>query len=145
MNDYSVEGFIPYLPLLAWIGVIMYLSSGKNSVLRTLPFFTSIMEPVLQNTSSSQMAKYYVIVRKVCHFVGYAILALLASVAYSNSSVLLVAQYWYVCGFATTLVVAAADETRQSFESQRVGSLSDVALDCVGGTVAIFLFWIYSR
>jgi VanZ family protein len=54
------------------------------------------------------------------------------------------AKFWYLFAFVIVLVVAALDEARQSFYEDRVGSLSDVALDGVGGLTAILLFWIFS-
>lgn len=45
---------------------------------------------------------------------------------------------------ALVLTVAAADEIRQSFSSERIGSLSDVILDCAGGLTAILLFRIFT-
>ncbi len=86
---------------------------------------------------------YHFIVRKVCHFLGYAILALLASTVF-YSSVLYLAKFWHVCAFAVVLAVALTDEFRQSFHSNCVASLSDVALDCGGGLTMILLFWIFT-
>ena len=80
----------------------------------------------------------------MCHFGGYAILALLASIVFYNSSALSAAKYWHVCAFATVLIVAAADEIRQYFNSNRTGSHSDVALDCAGGLTMILLFRIFA-
>ncbi len=142
MSDFGTEGFIFYLPLFAWIGVILLLSSGNNSVSRTFPFFVRVLDPMLAKASSPTVARSYIILRKIGHLVGYAILDLLASAAFSRSSAVIVSQYWHVLAFAVTLAVAAADETRQHFDPDRVGSIRDVALDCIGGVASILLFWI---
>lgn len=78
------------------------------------------------------------------HFLGYAVLALLASIVFYNSSAIFPAKFCYVCAFAVVLIVAAADEIRQSFYPNRVGSLADVALDCAGGLTMIVLFRIFA-
>lgn len=80
----------------------------------------------------------------MCHFFGYAILALLASIVFYNSSLPAAEKFWYAYAFIIVLVVASMDEIRQSFYPERDGSLSDVALDCLGGLTMIFLFWIFS-
>lgn len=91
-----------------------------------------------------EFEKHHFVVRKLCHFAGYAVLALLASVVFYNSSLLAAAKFWYACAFAVVLIVASTDEIRQSFYPERVGSLADVVLDCAGGLTMIFLFWIFA-
>ena len=134
-----------YLPLLAWVGVLVYLSSGVNSISQTARFFVPLLELLFPHAGAERFRKYHVIVRKICHLAGYAILALLASIAFYNSLVVWAAKYWHACAFAVVVVVASADEIRQHFDPARDGSLRDVALDCVGGLAAIFLFWIFAR
>lgn len=145
MDYLGGENPIFYVLMFLWIGVIICLSSGKNSVSSTLPFFIRVVESLLPGASSTKIGRYFVIIRKISHFAGYAILAFLASLAFSNSSFVSAAHYWHVIAFTVTFVVAAADETRQHFDSERVGSISDVVLDCVGGTAGIFLFWVLAK
>ena len=145
MNHFATEDIVRFVLLAVWIGLIMYLSSGKNSVLRTLPIFAQVARPVISNADPEKLNRYHVIFRKIIHLVGYAILALIASMAFSNSTAtFFVAEYWQLCAFAVTLAVASLDETRQYFDPDRVGSVGDVALDCIGGAFAILLFWLAS-
>ena len=145
MNQFGIEDIVRYALLTVWIGLIMYLSSGKNSVLRTFPIFVFVVKPLLSDTSSEKISRYHVLFRKTVHLVGYGILALLASAAFSNSTATsFLAEYWHACAFVVTLAVASLDETRQLFDPDRVGSVGDVALDCIGGAVAILLFWAVS-
>lgn len=146
VNFFGDENFWLYVPLLAWVGVIVYLSSGKNSISQTAPFFVPLLKSLFPGAGAERLRKHHVVVRKIGHLVGYAILALLASAAFYNSSALIWAvQNWHVCAFAVVFVVAAADEIRQHFDPTRDGSPRDVALDCVGGLTAILLFWIFAR
>ena len=108
------------------------------------PFSAAVVQPVFSRAGLARLEKYYVVLRKTVHFAGYAILAWLAALAFRNSSFFLVNDYWHVLAFGVTLVVASADEIRQYFDPDRVGSVSDVALDCLGGVAAIFVFWIFS-
>lgn len=144
MTFFSDENFWLYVPLIFWIGGIFYLSSSKGSFSQTLPYFVPLLNFLFPRTDAETLGNYYVIGRKICHLIGYAVLALLASVVFYNSSLFSPAKYWYIYAFVTVLVVASADETRQCFYPDRVGSLFDVALDCVGGLTMILLFWVFA-
>jgi VanZ family protein len=143
MTFFRNENFWLYAPLIAWIVGIFYLSSNRGSISLTSAYFVPLFQFLFPGASADKLKIYHFIVRKVCHFLGYAILALLASIVF-YSSVLSLAKFWHVCAFAVVLAVASADEFRQSFYSNRIGSLSDVALDCSGGLTMILLFWIFA-
>ncbi len=133
-----------YILLVAWICGIFYLSSSKGSVSRTFPYFVPVLKFFLPRAHAIALETSYLVVRKLCHFFGYGILALLASGIFYNSALLSLAKFWYLYSFAVVIVVASLDETRQCFYEDRVGSLSDVALDCLGGLTMILLFWIFA-
>jgi VanZ family protein len=141
MDLFKNEQLWLYLPLLIWIGVIFYFSSGRGSFSRTLPYFVPLLKLFFPHSEQTALENRFLKVRKIFHFVGYAVLALLASVAFSNSSLELPARFWHLFSFAVVLVVASIDEFRQSFNPSRVGSFSDVVLDCIGGLAAILSFW----
>lgn len=147
MNFFGAdENLWLYAPLVAWVGVLVYLSSGVNSISRTARVFVPLLERLFPRAGAGRLQEYHVVVRKIGHVAGYAILALLASVAfYHSSAVIWLAKYWHVGAFAVVLTVASADEIRQSFDPARRGSVRDVALDCIGGLAAIFVFWIFAR
>ena len=142
MDYLFFENFWLYLLFVIWIGGIFYLSSSKGSVSRTFPYFAPVLRFLLPGSDEVTMRKDYLVVRKLGHFFGYGILALLASGIFYNSSLPSLANFWYRYSFAIVIVVASLDEARQCFYEDRVGSLSDVALDCLGGLTMIFLFWI---
>ena len=144
MAFFKDENFWLYVPLILWIGGIFYLSSSKGSILRTSPYFVPVLNFLFPRADAETLENYHFVVRKICHLLGYAILALLASVVFYNSSLLSLPRFWWIYAFVIVLVVALADETIQSFYPNRVGSLSDVALDCVGGLTMILLFWIFA-
>jgi len=89
-------------------------------------------------------------IRKLSHFVVYAILALLVLRAFrlvlDRSTVWLAA-----ASLALTLAVAVVDEGRQSLARSRTGAVSDVALDMSGAAAALVLahairrFWSARR
>jgi len=144
MDDLFFENSWLYFLLVIWIGGIFYLSSSKGSVSRTFPYFARVLRFLLPGSDEVILRTDYLVVRKLGHFFGYGILALLASGIFYSSSMPFLAKFWYLFAFVIVLVVAALDEARQSFYEDRVGSLSDVALDGVGGLTAILLFWIFT-
>lgn len=141
---FGEENFWLYAPLILWISGIFYLSSSRGSVSNVSIYYVPALKYLFPGDDAQAFKKHHFVIRKLCHFVGYAILALLASIAFYNSSLLAAAKFWYVGAFAIVLVVASMDEIRQSFYPERTGSLSDVALDCAGGLTMILLFWIFA-
>lgn len=142
MDFFRNENFFLYLPLILWIGGIFYLSSNKGSVAKTSKYVEPILNSLIPDTSEEKLRIYHLCFRKLCHFVGYAILALFASIVFYNSSISVVNKFWYLPAFFVVLIVASADEFKQSFYANRTGSISDVGLDCAGGLTNIFLFWL---
>ena len=144
MAFFGVENYLLYLPLIAWIGGIFYLSSSKGSAFNTSIYFIPALHFLFPQAGAQALKNYHRVIRKMFHFIGYAVLALLASIVFYNSSAVFPAKFWYVCAFAVVLIVAAADEFRQSFYPNRVGSFADVMLDCLGGLTMFFLFRIFA-
>jgi VanZ family protein len=144
MTFFGNENFWLYLPLIAWIGGIFYFSSSRGSVTNASVYYVPVLNFLFPRDDAHSFKKHHLIVRKLAHFASYAILAFLASIAFYNSSLLFPAKFWYVCAFAVVLVTASTDEIRQSFYPERLGSVSDVVLDCGGGLTMIFLFWIFA-
>ena len=144
MNFFRNEIFWLYLPLIVWIGGVFYLASGRGSMSRTAPFFVTLLRFLFPRRDLNRLQNYHVVIRKFGHFATYATLALLASIVFYNSSLMFAAKFWYACTFAVVFVVASTDEILQRFHPQRVGSLADVVLDCIGGLAMIFLFWIFA-
>lgn len=132
-----------YLPLILWIGGIFYLSSNKGSASNTSRFISPLFAVLFPDKESDTLKTYHLIFRKLCHFTGYGFLALFAILAYYNSTISFLANYWYILAFVTVVFIASADEIKQSFYANRVGSVSDVVLDSIGGLTMILLFQLF--
>lgn len=145
MDFLKDENIWLYLPLTLWVSGIFYLSSGKGSISNTSRFLRPAFSFLFPQTKAESLRKYHLIFRKLCHFIGYGILALFASLVFYNSSAIFLTRFWYICAFILVLAVAAADEIKQSFYASRLGSVSDVILDCLGGLTTIFLFLIFAE
>lgn len=100
-------------------------------------FFPDMTEESLRTTQ--------VAIRKIGHFTGYGLLALLAARAYGSSSMDWLREYWFLLALVTVLVVASIDEFNQSFNPARGGSVWDVLLDATGGLTVLAACWWFSR
>jgi VanZ family protein len=137
------ERFFRYAPLILWIGVIMLLSSRQAAMSQTSIFVRPILEFLFPHAAEETLILYHSYVRKLAHFVEYAVLAFWAMRAFSGSSVKILHKYRYVCSFLLVALIAAVDETNQSFTSSRTGSIYDVLLDASGGLAVISIFLFY--
>ena len=128
-----------YGPVLAWIGVILFLSSGQGASTRTSLIIRPVLEWLFPEASFETIAYYHGVIRKCAHLIEYAVLGFLACRAFSV--------YRYTSLLAALLVftVAAIDETNQSANPERTGSVVDVLIDLCGGLAAIGLFYLLTR
>ena len=135
------ENWWLYFPLILWISGIFYLSSNKGSISNTSRFISPIFHFLFPRANEFQLKKYHHYLRKLCHFFGYGILAVFASLVFYDSSVNLLAKYWQIFAIGTVVIIASADEIKQSFYDSRDGSVYDVMIDSFGGLTMILLFW----
>ena len=108
----------------------------------TSRFVRPLLEFLFPASSEETIQFYHYLIRKAAHFFAYALLGLLAANAlrFPGRS-----RRWPWFAFAIVLVVATADELNQSFSATRSGSPYDVLIDCLGGTSAVALVWLYIR
>jgi VanZ family protein len=142
MDSFGEEQIWLYLPLILWIGGIFFLSSDRGSFANTLRYVTSFFKFISPKTEAGKVRNYNLYFRKICHFSGYAILAWLAARVFHHSSVTWLNEFWYIFTFLTVLIIASADEFKQSFYPSREGAPMDVMIDCAGGLTMILLFWL---
>lgn len=133
-----------YLPLLFWIVVIFYFSSGAGSMSETSRFILPVLRFFLPEAPDESLIQYLVLIRKLAHVTVYAVLALLGSIAFATSSISAIKRYWPFAAIFLAVVIAIADETGQAYTPGRTGSIWDVLLDTVGavgmaGIVYLFI------
>ena len=143
MTFFQTEYLWLYLPLMLWIGGIFYLSSEKGSISNTARRFSPILHSLFPKAGEKSLKTYHLVFRKLCHFFGYGILAIFAAIVFYNSSIVFLAKNWQISSLVMVFLIASADEIKQSFYPNRDGSISDVALDCIGGLTLILLFWMF--
>jgi VanZ family protein len=144
MAFFQDENLWLYLPLIIWISGIFYLSSEKGSISNTSRYLEPIFIFLFGAKGKNDFRKYHLYFRKTLHFLGYAVLALLALIPFYSSNFLLLANYYSIFAFLTVLLIACADELKQSFYANRHGSFVDVMIDCAGGLTTIFFFKLFT-
>ena len=125
-------------PAVLWAGLIFWFSTESFSASQT----SGILEPALKwlipGITARQFETIHLIVRKLGHWSGYFVLAVLIIRAlrdqFSNYSELRVSAVTAILIF----LYALSDELHQSFVPNRTASFSDVLIDLFGGTCAIF-------
>ena len=130
---------IRYAPLILWIGVIMFLSSGQASMSNTSRFIRPLLIFLFPGAPEEILNIYHGYIRKSAHVTVYAILAFWAFRAFYNSSRKFLRDFWFAFAFVLVLLVASIDETNQSYLASRSGSIYDVLLDAAGGVSMILL------
>lgn len=125
-----------YVPLILWIGVIFFMSSGEASMSQTSRFIRPILEFLFPNAPEATIELYHAFIRKCAHFIEYGVLAVLAAVTFLISSKIYLQRYWYAAAVGLALLVASLDEFNQSFEPSRTASVWDVVLDLSGAVTA---------
>lgn len=135
-----------YAPLLLWIALIFFASSNTGSMSNTSRIIRPLLEFLFPNFTENQLVEIHALIRKTAHFIGYAILGLLASRAFYFSSKVVLQRYWFAISLLLVIAVASLDETNQSFLATRTGSIRDVLLDTAGGATTIaFWFLLFRR
>jgi hypothetical protein len=119
--------------LLAWLGLIvtMLMSGEAGSASRMAQWFMSLGMP--EATAQSIMFG----LRKSIHVLGYAAVAVTAAGLVPSS------RWWFAMGWG--LLLASADELRQSAVASRTGTWTDVAIDAVGMGLGLALWYGYTR
>lgn len=137
-----------FVPLILWIGVIFYSSTGNASMAKTSGFLRPWLEMFFTSEDTIYLAN--VIIRKIAHLTYYALLASFTVFAFLGSPFEWLRKNWFWSGLGLVFVIASIDEFIQSFYPSRAGVFSDVILDCIGGlcvllTVSVFRHFTSSK
>lgn len=137
--------FVRYAPLVLWIGVIFFLSTGQASMAETSRIVRPILEFLFPSASEETLRIYHGFIRKFAHFAEYALLAFWAARALADSSVEFLGKHRFILSAGLVFIISAIDETNQSFVSARTGSIWDVLLDFAGGLSMILFLCIFRK
>lgn len=128
----------------AWVAVavcaalVLWLGGADFASRETARVFGPIVRFFYPDVSPRELASLHHLLRKTTHVAEYALLGLLAYRAVRlTRATRLVASV--ALSLMLVLAVAAIDETRQAFSSERSGSPADVALDAGGALTVVAL------
>ncbi|MGI8811154.1 MAG: VanZ family protein [Pyrinomonadaceae bacterium] len=134
---------VRYAPLIIWISVIFFLSSGEASMSHTSYFVEPVLRFFYPDITDVTLQIYHGYVRKAAHLTEYAALGFLASRVFYSSSHAFLRNRWFAVAAVAVLIVASLDEFNQSFEPSRTSSTRDVLIDLAGGVTATVLYWMW--
>ena len=129
-----------YAPLLLWIGVIFFFSSGQGASTRTSLIIRPLLEFLFPGALPTTIDFYHGIIRKLAHLTEYAVLGFLASRAFFRSHANFLHKHFWWMAILVVLLVASSDEFNQSFNPDRTSSPVDVLIDFSGGAAAVFVY-----
>ena len=122
--------------LVAWMGIIFFMSTDTFSSANTSRFLNPILKAFFPGLTLQQFHRIHYTVRKLGHFAEYAVLAFLW---FRTLQVREKNRFWRAALLALTLSVlyAFTDELHQAFIPSRTASLVDVGIDSAGAAFSI--------
>lgn len=139
-------------PVVVWMGVIFSASADSASFNRSSRIIGPVVRWLFPHWTEDQVYLAVLVVRKMAHFLEYAVLACLVWWALWRSRQPQVRTWhWSLAGWVLAVVTAYAllDEFHQTFVPGRQGSLVDVGVDVLGGVAGLGLcrlwMWATSR
>lgn len=129
-----------WLPVVVWAAVIIQATGRRFDAPHTSGWLAMLLGDVTPRT----LHLINVTIRKMAHLTEYAILTLLSFRAVREGRGGFTLR-WALIALAITVCVASTDEFLQSFTPTRTSTPWDVALDTVGGTLAMLGMWRHER
>ena len=140
--------FLKYwLPVLVWMVVIFSASADSHSYQHSSSIVLPILHWLFPHMADSEIDAVHHFLRKCCHPAEYAILGLLLFRALNHSRNKLPPWSWpRICGALLIIFLyASSDEFHQRFVPTRTSRFSDVLIDTAGGSIGLFIAWVYYR
>lgn len=134
-----------YGPVLIWLAVIFYASTGDFSASNTSRIVGPLVRWLFPEITEPALLQIHFFVRKTAHFFEYAVLALLAARAFLGSPHAGLRRNWHAASFALAAACALLDEYNQSFDAARTGTIYDSLLDMCGAAAALAALALFRR
>lgn len=125
--------------------MIFIASSNTGSMSNTSLIIRPLLEFLFPNISEIQLIEIHGYIRKAAHLTFYFILGTLAARAFSTSLKILLRRNWLPISFVLVAAVASLDEWNQSFLASRTSSIRDVAIDALGGSIALLIWFLVTK
>ena len=134
-----------YAPLLFWMAVIFFASTGTFSGDNTSRLLRPFLLWLFPEISEARIAFYHFLSRKLGHFTEYAVLGFLAARAFASSSRRLLHDHWVIASLILVVAYALLDEFHQSFVTSRTASVFDSLIDIAGGLFILICLNYFKR
>ena len=128
-----------WVPVLAWMLLIFFGSSDAFSAEHTSRFLVPFLRWLDPQMSVADIAAIHVTLRKLGHFIEYAILAALLWRGLRGTWANLGVTFLATAAFLDAAVFAASDEFHQAYVPTRTSSGHDIMIDCLGALTAVLL------
>ena len=136
MNTSTKKILRYWLPVLLWIGLIFWLSTGVFSAQNTYMFFEPVLRFFMPSLSKKEIFVLHIILRKMAHATEYFISGLLLFRAFKDESDKRREWHWAASSLLLVVLIAVSDEFHQTYVSTRTASFVDVGIDVLGGFIA---------
>jgi VanZ family protein len=130
-----VSRLATWLPPVVWTAAVLSFSSASFSADNTGGLLGPLLAWLLPWLSPSAIETIHGAIRKAAHVTEYAVLAALWGRALARGGVRSRPAAWLT--LLIGVMVAAVDETHQSFVPSRTGSVRDVLIDTAGVLLAV--------
>ncbi len=137
---------LPWVPVGLWLLLIFALGGAGFSSEQTSRFLGPFLEWLLPEWKPWEIRGLMFYIRKCAHVFEYGVTAILTFRAMDRMRPGI--SFWDAAlpALGLVIVVAAADELRQSFLTVRSGEWLDVVLDTFGGLLGVAISpWLLAR
>ena len=125
--------------------MIFFLSSNMGAASNTSRIIRPLLLWLFPDITEPNIQAAHFWVRKTAHFTAYGILGFLGVRAFKRSSQALLRNWRFAVSLLLVALVAATDETNQSFLASRTGAPQDVLLDISGGLAVILILYLFEK
>jgi VanZ family protein len=108
-------------------------------------FTFSVLKTFFPDLTLDGFGTIYIVIRKLIHFFGYAVLALLLFRAFDGFSNKTWDMRWILCSAVIAVAYGAMDEAIQASLPNRNGNVLDVFIDTSGILLALGSVWLRKR
>jgi VanZ family protein len=134
-----------WLPLICWIGLTLWMSTGTFSFGNTSFWVERILLFLFPGIPPEQAKLINVFLRRAGHVTEYFILGILLFRAFRGGSAASWKWRWFWGALIVVVLWAAIDEFHQSLVPTRTPSSMDVGIDAAGGILALFVIALFHR
>lgn len=133
-----------WLPPLVWMALIYLFSTSAFSEEDTASLLLPILRTLFPEVSPENLSKIHFFIRKMSHFIEFAILSLLWLRTLRGE--------WegriyplFLIAFLLSTIYAVLDEFHQSFVNVRTASYLDILIDSLGAASSLLVLKMFKK